>query len=101
MSNINKYKRKLSAKQIKNDNMPIISPNILREQKNKQENNCFKILNNNNTFIKIKSLKKRDTFDNNKKTNNPHFLKFKEKNEYEKTIQLNKRFNYKNNNLKK
>ena len=103
MENINKYKRKLSSKQIKNDNVPIISPNILREQKNRKDQLRYIYLTSTNNFrtVKIKSLKKKDTFDNNKKTNNPHFLKLKEKNEFEKTIQPNKRFNYKNSNLKK
>ena len=91
--------RRTSVIQTKYNNMPIIS-NFLRDQKNKQENNCYKILNNNNNIIKIKTITKKNIFENIKNANNLNYLRFK--NEYKKSIQpSNKMFNYKAINLKK
>lgn len=99
IENINKEMRRTSVIQTKYNNMPIIS-NFLRDQKNKQENNCYKILNNNNNIIKIKTITKKNIFENIKNANNLNYLRFK--NEYKKSIQpSNKMFNYKAINLKK
>jgi hypothetical protein len=99
MANINKEMRRTSVIQTKYNNMPIIS-NFLRQQKNKQENNCYKILNNNNNITKIKTITNKNTFENIKNVNNLNYLKYK--NEYKKSIQPNnKMFKYKTINLKK
>lgn len=99
IENINKEMRRTSVIQTKYNNMQIIS-NFLRDQKNKQENNCYKILNNYNNITKIKTITKKDAFENIKNVNNLNYLRFK--NEYKKSIQpSNKMFNYKAINLKK
>jgi hypothetical protein len=99
MANINKEMRRTSVMQTKYNNIPIIS-NFLRQQKNKQENNCYKILNNNNNITKIKTITNKNTFENIKNVNNLNYLKYK--NEYKKSIQPNnKMFKYKTINLKK
>ena len=87
-NSINKDMRKFSAKVTK-VNKPLFSSTLLKDQKNKPENLFCNLLNS-NTAIRIKQYKKE--------TNNL-FLKYKEKNEFEKTLQpKNKRFNY---NIKK
>ena len=90
ISNINKDMRRLSAKPIKNNSL-----------RGKQEF-IFNKLGNNNASFKLKIIKIKGNSENIKKSINPCFIKSKEKNDNEKTIQPNiKRSICKNNNTKK